>query len=74
MPYVLVTRRPEFQEESATETFRDHLGVGRAEAKSLTDAILDGRELRLKIATPEAAVALGNALLKLGANVDVLVA
>ena len=43
MPYVLVTRRPGFQADSATETFRAHLGVGRAEAQSLTDAILDGR-------------------------------
>lgn len=54
MPGVVVTGRVFFESARATEAFRTHLGVGRAEAESLTDALRAGREVRVHAETAEA--------------------
>jgi hypothetical protein len=56
------------EKDSATEVLRAHLGLGRSEATTLTDAILDGRELRLDVASDDAAAELAAALQEVGVD------
>jgi hypothetical protein len=74
MPHVRVTgRRAAFDPARATEAFRDHLGVGRAEAKSLTDAILvDDHPLTIGVATVDAAHELSVALCEAGVDAEAI--
>lgn len=67
MPRVHITGwRRGMQKLSTTQVLRAHLGLGMAEAKGLTDAILGGRELRLEVASAVAAEELAAALRELG--------
>jgi len=70
MPGVVVTGRVFFDPARATDAFRTHLGVGRAEAESLTDALRAGREVRVHAETAEAAGALSTALRDAGADAE----
>lgn len=69
MPRVHVTGwRRGMQKVSTTQVLREHLGLGLSEAKGLTDAILDGRELRLDVESAAGAEALAAALRALGVD------
>ena len=70
MPSVVVTGRAFFEPARAVEAFRDHLGVGRAEAQSLAEAIAAGREIRLPVVSAESAHALSVALRDAGADAE----
>ena len=73
MPHVRVTgRRALFDPVRATEAFRDHLGVGRAEARSLTDAILADPQLTIGVATVGAAHELTVALCEAGVDAEAI--
>ena len=69
MPRVHVTGwRYGMQKVSTTRVLREHLGLGLAEAKGITDAILDGKELWLDVESSAAAEALAAALQALGVD------
>ena len=59
------------QKVSMTTTIREALGLGLAEAKQVTDRVLDGKTAVLIAPDRETAVALADALWALGADAEV---
>ncbi len=60
--------RAGLQEVETTRTIRDHLGLGLAAAKALTDRVFAGEEVALEPQDAHAALALRDALERLGAD------
>lgn len=59
------------QKVSCTELLRDSMGLGLAEAKQLTDAILIGTKQRLEVKSKAAAEELASKLSTLGVTASV---
>jgi hypothetical protein len=72
MPAIIITGpRAIFEPDRVIEALRHHLGVGRAEAQSLADAIHTGRTLRLPVDSDDAARAFSVALRDAGADATI---
>jgi ribosomal protein L7/L12 len=69
MTQILITGwRPGLAKVSMTEALREHADLGLADAKAITDRVLDGQTATVKVASDEAAAALINRLEQLGAT------
>ena len=64
--------RPGLRKVSMTEALRSSLGIGLAEAKSITDRVLNGEIVELGVASGVDAEALSSALDLLGAESTVV--